>query len=134
MTGVLLPEKTSPDASATPLGRRSADFYFRQLRDWNYSAEIEGMKADRDYHDPRCAWQRQRQIAGDGAIVVRPDRFIAWRPRAAKANPGVSVAWPVTGPACPVCGPDCPDRLRRDSDAGSSVARAYGVESAGGRG
>ena len=26
--------------SATPPGRRSADFYFRQLRDWKYSAEI----------------------------------------------------------------------------------------------
>jgi len=31
--------------SATPPGRRSADFYFRQLRDWKYSAEIEGMNA-----------------------------------------------------------------------------------------
>ena len=32
-----------------------------------------------DYHDPRCAWQRHRQIASDGAVPVRPDRFIAWR-------------------------------------------------------
>jgi hypothetical protein len=31
--------------SATPPGRRSADFYFRQLHDWKYSAEIEGMNA-----------------------------------------------------------------------------------------
>jgi uncharacterized protein (DUF2252 family) len=31
--------------SATPPGRRSADYYFRQLRDWKYSADIEGMSA-----------------------------------------------------------------------------------------
>ena len=38
-------------------------------------------------HDPRCAWQRHRQIASDGAIVVRPDRFIAWRHPAAASDP-----------------------------------------------
>ena len=32
-----------------------------------------------DYLDPRCRWARLRQIGGDGAILVRPDRFIAWR-------------------------------------------------------
>ena len=39
------------------------------------------------HHDPRCAWQRHRQIAGDGAILVRPDRFIAWRHPAAASDP-----------------------------------------------
>jgi 2,4-dichlorophenol 6-monooxygenase len=34
---------------------------------------------DGDYHDPRCSWLRHRQIAASGAILVRPDRFIAWR-------------------------------------------------------
>ena len=34
---------------------------------------------DGDLYDPRCAWLRHRQIASDGAILVRPDRFIAWR-------------------------------------------------------
>jgi 2,4-dichlorophenol 6-monooxygenase len=34
---------------------------------------------DGDLYDPRCAWLRQRQIGSDGAILVRPDRFIAWR-------------------------------------------------------
>jgi 2,4-dichlorophenol 6-monooxygenase len=34
---------------------------------------------DGDMCDPRCAWLRQRQIRSDGAILVRPDRFIAWR-------------------------------------------------------
>jgi 2,4-dichlorophenol 6-monooxygenase len=34
---------------------------------------------DGDLYDPRCAWVRQRQIQSDGAILVRPDRVIAWR-------------------------------------------------------
>jgi len=34
---------------------------------------------DGDLYDPRCTWLRQRQIEPDGAILVRPDRFIAWR-------------------------------------------------------
>jgi 2,4-dichlorophenol 6-monooxygenase len=42
---------------------------------------------DGDYHDPRSAWQRHRQIASDGAILVRPDRFIAWRHPAAASDP-----------------------------------------------
>ena len=44
---------------------------------------------DGDYHDPRCAWQRHRQIASDGAVLVRPDRFIAWRcPAGSRRAPG----------------------------------------------
>ena len=63
---------------------------------------------DGDYHDPRCTWLRHRQIASDGAILVRPDRFIAWRhpagasdpraallPRSARSSPGRWVGWPV---------------------------------------
>jgi 2,4-dichlorophenol 6-monooxygenase len=42
---------------------------------------------DGDYHDPRCTWLRHRQIASDGAILVRPDRFIAWRHQAAASDP-----------------------------------------------
>jgi 2,4-dichlorophenol 6-monooxygenase len=34
---------------------------------------------DGDLYDPRCAWLRHREIRADGAILVRPDRFIAWR-------------------------------------------------------
>jgi 2,4-dichlorophenol 6-monooxygenase len=34
---------------------------------------------DGDYLDPRSRWHRVREIAPDGAILVRPDRFIAWR-------------------------------------------------------
>ena len=44
-------------------------------------------RLDGDYHDPRCAWHRYRQSASDGAIVIRPDRFIAWRYPAAASDP-----------------------------------------------
>lgn len=40
-----------------------------------------------DYRDPRCAWLRRRQFGRDGAILVRPDRFVAWRSMGAAANP-----------------------------------------------
>ena len=45
---------------------------------------------DGDCHDPRCTWLRHRQIASDGAVLVRPDRFIAWRHPAAASDPGPS--------------------------------------------
>jgi 2,4-dichlorophenol 6-monooxygenase len=34
---------------------------------------------DGDFYDPRCTWLRYRQVHDDGAVLVRPDRFIAWR-------------------------------------------------------
>jgi 2,4-dichlorophenol 6-monooxygenase len=34
---------------------------------------------DGDLYDPRCTWARLRQIGPEGAILVRPDRFVAWR-------------------------------------------------------
>jgi 2,4-dichlorophenol 6-monooxygenase len=42
---------------------------------------------DGDLYDPRCAWVRHRQIESDGAILVRPDRFIAWRAPTAAEDP-----------------------------------------------
>jgi FAD binding domain len=42
---------------------------------------------DGDLFDPRCAWLRYRQIATDGAILVRPDRFVAWRALSACTDP-----------------------------------------------
>jgi 2,4-dichlorophenol 6-monooxygenase len=42
---------------------------------------------DGDLYDPRCAWLRQRQIERDGAVLVRPDRFIAWRAPTAVDDP-----------------------------------------------
>ncbi|MEY9857783.1 2,4-dichlorophenol 6-monooxygenase [Catenulispora sp. GAS73] len=34
---------------------------------------------DGDYLDPRSTWTRHRGHPGQGAILVRPDRFVAWR-------------------------------------------------------
>ena len=45
-----------------------------------------------DLYDPRCAWLRHRQIASDGAVLVRPDRIIAWREPAAVADPRAALA------------------------------------------
>lgn len=45
-----------------------------------------------DYRDPRCAWIRQREISAKGAILVRPDRVIAWRSMDAVANPTADLA------------------------------------------
>ncbi len=42
---------------------------------------------DGDLFDPRCTWLRNRQIASDGAILVRPDRFIGWRSPTATDDP-----------------------------------------------
>jgi 2,4-dichlorophenol 6-monooxygenase len=34
---------------------------------------------DGDWYDPRCTWLRHRQIDRDGLVLVRPDRFVAFR-------------------------------------------------------
>jgi 2,4-dichlorophenol 6-monooxygenase len=34
---------------------------------------------DGDLFDPRSMWARRREIEPNGAILVRPDRFVAWR-------------------------------------------------------
>lgn len=44
-----------------------------------------GMGADYTAVDDR--WSRVREIADDGAILVRPDNHVAWRSRGAGANP-----------------------------------------------
>jgi 2,4-dichlorophenol 6-monooxygenase len=40
-----------------------------------------------DYIDIRCAWLKQREIAAQGALLVRPDRYIAWRSLGRVDNP-----------------------------------------------
>jgi 2,4-dichlorophenol 6-monooxygenase len=42
---------------------------------------------DGDLYDSRCAWLRYRQIDNDGAILVRPDRFIGWRAPSSAEDP-----------------------------------------------
>ena len=41
---------------------------------------------DGDLFDPRLAWQQYRGIERDGAVLVRPDRFIGWRSLRASAQ------------------------------------------------
>ena len=45
-----------------------------------------------DYLDPRCRWARLRQIGTDGAILVRPDRFVAWRSIGSSPDPDAQLA------------------------------------------
>lgn len=40
-----------------------------------------------DLYDPRSTWLRNREIESDGAVLVRPDRFIGWRSVGASAEP-----------------------------------------------
>lgn len=46
---------------------------------------------DGDYRDPRSAWVRSREITARGAILVRPDRFVAWRSFDAVADPAAEL-------------------------------------------
>jgi 2,4-dichlorophenol 6-monooxygenase len=47
---------------------------------------------DGDLYDPRLGWTRQRQIGPDGAVLVRPDRHVAWRSLAAADDPREALA------------------------------------------
>ena len=42
---------------------------------------------DGDLFDPRSDWLRRREIGSAGAILVRPDRFVAWRAATAAEDP-----------------------------------------------
>jgi hypothetical protein len=57
--------------SATPPGRRAADYYFRQLRDWKYSAETEGMNAAAmTGYGRMCGWTLARAHARTGNRIA----------------------------------------------------------------
>ena len=57
--------------SAAPPGRRSADYYFRQLRDWKYSAEIVGMNAAAmTGYGRMCGWTLARVHARTGDRIA----------------------------------------------------------------
>lgn len=40
-----------------------------------------------EYSDPDGAWRRLRETAGAGAVLVRPDQHVAWRPTEAESDP-----------------------------------------------
>jgi 2,4-dichlorophenol 6-monooxygenase len=40
-----------------------------------------------DWLDTRFDWLRQREVSSEGAVLVRPDRHIAWRSFSASENP-----------------------------------------------
>jgi 2,4-dichlorophenol 6-monooxygenase len=46
---------------------------------------------DGDYRDPRSTWIRQREITPHGAVLIRPDRFVAWRSVGAAADPAAAL-------------------------------------------
>jgi uncharacterized protein (DUF2252 family) len=57
--------------SATPPGRRSADYYLRQLRDWKYSASIEDMNAEAmTGYGRMCGWTLARAHARTGNRIA----------------------------------------------------------------
>jgi len=47
---------------------------------------------DGDLFDPRCTWLRHRGIDPGGAVLVRPDRFIAWRSAGSSPDPAGALA------------------------------------------
>jgi 2,4-dichlorophenol 6-monooxygenase len=47
---------------------------------------------DGDLFDPRLAWTQYRGIGRDGAVLVRPDRFIGWRSVGAAHDPARELA------------------------------------------
>jgi 2,4-dichlorophenol 6-monooxygenase len=55
---------------------------------------------DGDYRDPRCTWLRHRQITPEGAVLVRPDRFIGWRSGGAAADPERALAGALSSILC----------------------------------
>ncbi len=69
--------------SAAPPGRRSADYYFRQLRDWKCSAEIVGMNAA-PMTGRMCGWTLARAHARTGDRIA----IAAYLRRVGQVRPG----------------------------------------------
>ena len=45
-----------------------------------------------DLFDPRSAWTRYREVGRSGAVLVRPDRFVAWRSGTEAADAEAEIA------------------------------------------
>jgi 2,4-dichlorophenol 6-monooxygenase len=69
---------------------QAADAVARRLRVPIDSVRIGHL--DGEYLDPRCQWLKQREISPQGAVLVRPDRFVAWRSAGASATPDADLA------------------------------------------
>lgn len=91
----------------TPAGQMAATAYYAgfagpdpdygrrlaRLESWGAGGEDEFWRAASPCrHDPRCAWVRHRGIQSDGAVLVRPDRCIAWPAPTAAENPLAELA------------------------------------------
>jgi hypothetical protein len=44
-----------------------------------------------DYEDVYFDWARRREVEEDGCVLVRPDRFVAWRSRSMVANCAITL-------------------------------------------
>jgi 2,4-dichlorophenol 6-monooxygenase len=44
-----------------------------------------------DFLDPRLGWLKNRGISNEGAVLVRPDRFVAWRSSGSSSTPQVEL-------------------------------------------
>jgi 2,4-dichlorophenol 6-monooxygenase len=91
---------------------------------------------DGDLLDPRCGWLRHREIERDGAILVRPDRFVAWRQATAAEDPravltdalGQVLAQPIGTPTTSVHeSPEEAQSLKVCDDRSSSVIAHSGA-------
>ena len=47
---------------------------------------------DGDFYDPRSTWARHRQIEANGAVLIRPDRFVGWRQKTAVEDHAAELA------------------------------------------
>ncbi|MFI6575743.1 hypothetical protein ACIBFB_08070 [Nocardiopsis sp. NPDC050513] len=59
------------------------------------SARVDAVRighTDGDDLDPRLTWTRLRGHGPGGAVLIRPDRFVAWRHREAAADPAQELA------------------------------------------
>jgi 2,4-dichlorophenol 6-monooxygenase len=45
-----------------------------------------------DYLDPQCRWITVRDFGPRGAVLIRPDRFVAWRHLEGSVNPRAELA------------------------------------------
>jgi hypothetical protein len=52
----------------------------------NIPIEVYSIGFRQDYEDPYFAWARLREVEESGCVVVRPDRFVAWRSQTAQKD------------------------------------------------